>query len=75
MTNFSINSLSNEWIMKNRVSELKSYTLCLFLTASIRPYLSNPMLKVFMAVYSILLKFLCPQTGDENDNIYIFRVL
>ena len=33
------------------------------------------MLKVFMAVYSILLKFLCPQTGDENDNIYIFRVL
>ena len=49
--------------------------LSLFLTASIRPYLSNPMLKVFMAVYSILLKFLCPQTGDENDNIYIFRVL
>ena len=38
-------------------------------------HISNPMLRVFMAVYSILLNFLCPQTGDENDKIYIFRAL
>ena len=28
-----------------------------------------------MAVYSILWNFLCPQKGDENEEIYIFTGL
>ena len=30
---------------------------------------------VYMAVYSILWNFLCPQKGDENEEIYIFTGL
>ena len=30
---------------------------------------------VYMAVYSILWNFLCPQKGDENEKIYIFTGL
>lgn len=57
------------------LKEVNFSSMKIFLKLTNDIHISNPMLRVFMAVYSILLNFLCLQTGDENDKIYIFRAL